>query len=525
VREEDAMESRRGSLIQPLGKAEHQFLQVLLRRFTLTREPGGGVRLDVKFGDDTDSIWQRQARDHLKEAIPDFAGKAKRIQGELDAFFSGEGPDTYEHNDKSFPFRYASGGALPTVRVSDPAGLAPPTEYYCLLYREIFPIGWNIANGGCDSREELLDPLRAMERELREELVAFDLGNEVRYVFPVDAGRPFDLDLPEFEVARRLLLEKFARQDFERFREMCIQTKRIAGPDSVDITVCGERPSHVVVHGCFLNINAYDFGIEVDCVVEIDKNPQTILCDGEMYHGELIDAPVGLFPVASLNQDLNRQELCYEFIPEWVYYQGVPRRGDEMKLIVREYLEAETRKGVRTEDEVRRYWGSDRPFDLCPVTRTIIGRYLRHQPVPKPRDNTLGGDGHDIFICYGGPDQRLAAEVGAALKAAQRRVFVGSNQTGSGETFTEQVAKALDEAASLVAVASAPDHLSRRWPRHEYQDFHSRIASNRKPDGRIIPFVIRFDPYDLPFPLRTWPAVQCQGDVGAGIGELLRLLS
>jgi len=55
-------------------------------------------------------------------------------------------------------------------------------DYYCLFYREIAPVGWNIANGGAESVAELLDPLATIERELREELIIVEPAAGHRYV-------------------------------------------------------------------------------------------------------------------------------------------------------------------------------------------------------------------------------------------------------------------------------------------------------------------------------------------------------
>jgi hypothetical protein len=43
--------------------------------------------------------------------------------------------------DPLFPFRYASGGVLPILRIGR-------KEFFCFFYRDIDPVGWNIANGG-----------------------------------------------------------------------------------------------------------------------------------------------------------------------------------------------------------------------------------------------------------------------------------------------------------------------------------------------------------------------------------------
>jgi len=51
-------------------------------------------------------------------------------------------------------------------------------EYYCLFYRDIFPVGWNIANGGSDNNEELLNPLLTIERSFVKKWSSWTLEEE-----------------------------------------------------------------------------------------------------------------------------------------------------------------------------------------------------------------------------------------------------------------------------------------------------------------------------------------------------------
>jgi hypothetical protein len=130
----------------------------------------------VSFDGTTPAIRSRRGSLAVRSAIPDHASKAAEYQAELDAFLLGCEGRKYEFSDPDFPFRYASGGTLPIVGFEN-------EEYYCFFYREVHPIGWNIANGGCDSLIELLNPLYTVERELREELLIIDGKREHLYVF------------------------------------------------------------------------------------------------------------------------------------------------------------------------------------------------------------------------------------------------------------------------------------------------------------------------------------------------------
>jgi hypothetical protein len=119
--------------VRPLQMAENSFLQVLLTQFTLQRA-GQGTNLSLRFDGGMPAIWTRQAKDYLKGHIPAFARKAAQYQQRLDAVLVDRTETTLAFQDADFPFRYCSGGALPVLRMGD-------REFYCLFYRDIYPIG------------------------------------------------------------------------------------------------------------------------------------------------------------------------------------------------------------------------------------------------------------------------------------------------------------------------------------------------------------------------------------------------
>jgi len=147
-------------LVQPLYRADSHLLQVLVRKFNLSRR-GSGVHIRVEFDRDSPAIWRREARVRVRQQLSE---KQKReCQEEIDAVIEGR-KDAFDFTDSDFPFRHANGGVLPIIQVGD-------KSYYCLFYREADVIGWNIANGGSDDSDELIDPQQTILRELREELI------------------------------------------------------------------------------------------------------------------------------------------------------------------------------------------------------------------------------------------------------------------------------------------------------------------------------------------------------------------
>ncbi|MEJ2719617.1 MAG: hypothetical protein P8181_00570 [bacterium] len=173
--------------VRPLKTVHTFFVEVLLNQFEL-RHDGNGATLVVEFDDDAPTLTARPGISHVRSNIPDFTAKAREYRNRLDAFFRGESNE-FVFSDPSFPFRYASGGVLPVVRIGD-------TDYYVLIYRECFPIGWNLANGGTDGRHELLNPYITVERELREELLILDRREKQRYVLDIESDNPEDM--PEY---------------------------------------------------------------------------------------------------------------------------------------------------------------------------------------------------------------------------------------------------------------------------------------------------------------------------------------
>jgi len=65
------------------------------------------------------------------------------------------------------PYRWASGGTLPIVRWRG--------SWWCALFwRDIPPVGWNIANGASETKDEYKNLDQLIARETREELVVLD---------------------------------------------------------------------------------------------------------------------------------------------------------------------------------------------------------------------------------------------------------------------------------------------------------------------------------------------------------------
>lgn len=491
------------SFIRPLGHAENQYLQVLLTQFVLTRA-GRGVSLDIRFNEDTSAIWRRQGKLDLRAGIADFTTKAKHYQAELDNFLlRGEG-ETYSFNDPGFPFRYASGGTLPIIHFAGKG-------YYCFFYREIHPIGWNIANGGCDSREELLNPILTLERELREELIIIDPTRRCRYVFQSAHDAPTDQQ--EFVVARRLMREQFAHLDLESIEAREIPLKWLDGPDQLTVQIGEARPRTTT--GCFLNINAEDFGIEIDRVAWINVDAEAVLGDGEMGENYLVNSPIGLFEVGRFNNELARDSR--EFVPDLFFYDLRRHTATELERIIQDEFMPRISKKLG-EGEIREFHSAPHRLDLCPVTRRIVRRYISQLPTEMPEPEGA----FEAFISFAEEDKDLAMIVYDYLKRTTgRRVFF-SEKTLRDSVFSRAIDAALVSASCLIVVSSSLRNIMRGWVEYEWRSFHNDICNGRKAqDARVIPFVAGIDPRTLPLVLRYYQVLTFSPeDLGAKLDEL-----
>ena len=490
------MEDFRSSpFVRSLRARESEFLQVLLTELSLKRR-GPGSELSIYFGGDTPTISTREAKHDVKSRISDFQSNTERLQRLLDNFLvkrKGKKLELSKPADgPAFPFRYGSGGALPVVHLEG-------KEYYCLFHRDVDPIGWNIANGGTDTLAELLNPIETMHRELREELVIIEPKKKWRYVFSDDYGKPFDL--PEFAVARQIWKEHFPQLDFRNFKEVELPLKWDNGPDVLRIRTDMARSKPI--KNCFLNINAEDFGIEVDRIAHLNITEKTIFCDGEIIDGHLLDRVIGLFKVDEMNLKST------EFRPSIIFRSATRMAGSKLDREIKRSIRAVYT--IRTEKEREEFKRAKKRYDLCPVSRRIIQRYAElPRPVKPPVQKSA--EQVKIFISFADEDLSLATRVCEFIEKRMGKVVFFSKEN-SDPAFLDAIFGALGTATCLVAVATRPDHLEKNWPRFELASFIVRMLGRQKDEKeklKIIPFIRGFAPKDLPLRFRTFHAVEVE---------------
>ena len=487
------------NFIRPLREAENEFLQVLLTDFNL-KSKGKGLELTVKFDDDTPAIWQRKAKTHIFNKLS--YEKRTFYQTQFKTLFH-QDKINYDHSDATFPFRFGNGGTLPIVRMGE-------IDYYCFFYRDIHPIGWNIANGGANNVNDLLYPASIIERELREELIIIEPGRGRRYVFDWHDARL--RDHPDFALADKLWMEQFRRRNFPEFSEIPLPLKWVPAPDmgvandnllnydSLLVKYGNDPPIHTG-YG-LLNITGEDFGIEFDRIAKLSVGPDAIFCDGEIINRKLLNQVIGLFEVYKFNEAYNNGELEFK-TPDLIYWNGENRTGESLGKVIEEYLdyrrinekEIES-SGIKKNDELT--------YSLCPVTHNLIHRFLQ---IEKQTKGPAKNESVDIFISFASQDKELAKAVYERLNG-DYRVFFSDISVNHG-TFAQQIDQALDTAWALVVVGSKLEYLNKTWVQYEWGSFHNDILDGRKPqDSPFIAFITGVDLYDLPRPFRTRTAIQ-----------------
>ena len=506
-------------------RVENQFLEVLLTRFDLERTEAGTF-LKVAFHEQTPAVWLRDGRRQVGEWMktnPGYEADLMRYQKEIDRFIDSGAGEKYAFDNPAFPFRYVSGGTLPIVRMGG-------VEYYALFYRDVFPIGWNLSNGGSDTREELLQPTETIERELREELMVVAPRHKARYVFPSESGNT--VERSEYAAARRLWEDRFVAgdyKDFDAWNELPIPLKWLPGPDSLQVTMEGVKPQETT--DCFVTITAEDFGIEIDRVAKITIDEDAVLLDGDVHGSRLLNRPVGLFEVDRLNAEVSPDQTCY--LPDR-YFHGVPS-SQRMPSYYQggEWLDhgapavLNDIKEWRSGKQIREFVDCQRKFDLCPVTKRMIQRVarLRHgedRPHGSPGPGTETGP--RFFVSYGGNDERFARKVYDFIRERLGMEAYFNAEGKRHSHFRREIENALEQSDYFISVGSSTVNLRREWPTYESQVFHNDMLNHNKPGrARILSLITGIDPRHLPLPQRLFEAIEFDPlDMDPALAKLTR---
>lgn len=497
--------------LRRLSQRSSPYLQTLVTGFTLLRQ-GRGLELKLTIDEDPLTIVDGRGKRDL-ESLARAPGTTarERLHARINALRSDPDLMGYRVDCSQWPLRYANGGVLPIVHWEG-------RDHFLMFYRDIFPIGWNIANGASDDVEEWLQPERIIHREFAEEVLITDPSQQLLYVYspPLAAGTV------DFHKSA-LTAWTPHRPELTEYLRAPLPFKWIHGPDAVEVAWNGRTER---TEGLFLNVTPDDHGLEADRFVLIRLPGEACLLCGEIADGRPLNQIVGLFSVDRMESLLSGRE----FRPDLLFHSGRRFDGDRLDEVLPAYLahvRADPPPGLaplRRQDQNEYYDAAEVRYDLCPISRAMIGRYyewragggtVESAAVEQPPSGLFpavrpGGDAADyqVFISHASPQAGVARALYDYLQTHQpgTAVFLsGQSLRQQGESnYRRAIEQALVSARCLIVLMLAPSDLESEWVRYEWSAFHSEILSGQKQQGQI--FTLRdherLKNVDLPLGLR-----------------------
>lgn len=509
--------------IYRFGDSFDEFIQVLVDEFTLTREEKGKC-LKFRIDNNTLSIRNSKAKEllniHLKKANK---GDTNPLVDELKKFESDNQILSYRFNCSNFPFRYANGGVLPIIRINR-------KDYFCMFYRAIFPVGWNIANGAANDIDDIRNPVGIIHREFSEEFIIADHKEKYLYVF--DAHNEETMCGTQ-EQALELWNKEISEGDLKEYTRKSIPLKWIEGRDKLELTYGNKIYSH---EGFFLNITPGDNAIELDKIALINLMGRFSFYDGEVDYvsnkkgistGHVLNRLIGFFPVEPLTKNLS----SHRFEPEFFYYSGRRHEWEDFETTLKKYFARHVSLGLADEEGYKDHNLAEkinRDLDLCPIVRAVATQYdnwmkAEQETIDSIRKAKLGDDSpktsakesekekrtFQIFISFRSKDQNLAELLYDFLTNSGYHVFCSSKSIqllGSSE-YAREIDKALEESICLVVVSSDLKNFESGWVEYEWRTFQMLLFSGDK-KGELFSLTQNMNPGDLPTGLRYRENIQ-----------------
>lgn len=477
------------------------FLQVLLSEFIITKE-GKGQLLDISIKNDLPALRDSSGKKKFFEIIETLPKGRVQFRNDLDCFQGNPKILSYRFDCSDSPLRYGNGGVLPVIRWHGEDGRV--NEYFCLFYRDIFPIGWNIANGASDNVDELLDPERIILREFGEELLIRDDPKKILYTF--DPGR--DKDPGDSPSKARKAWEK-EHPETVTYTTLSVPMTWITGPDRVRVRT---SDSSKVSQDYFLNIVPDDNAIEVDRIALVNVKGNVSFFDGEQSRGVVLNRAVGLFNVKHVT--ISKDLISHNFKPDQVFFGGKLGNPSDLEVVIEEQIKKLTKEKppYRTEEDRKKWSNSTRKWDLCPITRIMIKRYLdvlSSQP-PRPENKPIIIETQtqaccEVFISYRSADQRIAQWLHDYLKDTGMKLFFSAESLPLlGESdYAAAIDVALESAKCMVVLGTSPECFDSGWVGYEWRSFLNEKLSGRKPKNQLFTFVSGVEVHELPYALRN----------------------
>jgi hypothetical protein len=281
----------------------------ILRNGLEVRSTETGPVLTIRLGEGDYAVYnnhgKRWVRQHLRA---DETRDAEKLDAEFEAAVRAAerrrdcGSTTV---GSGYPLRWASAGCLPVVDDGE-------SLWVCLFFRDIFPKGWNVANGASESVAEQWRVEDTLRREFREELLVLD-----RDPWRDSISDPQDVTMrPLLWPGERLSAHQ--RSDGGELRHRHDGLRWVESPasrrDAVLVVTAAATPWRLEVvsprkrskwlHDIVPSIHARELGVEAIQVVRLRVGKEDALLDGEVLEQVkgLIRRPVARVRLAALQR-------------------------------------------------------------------------------------------------------------------------------------------------------------------------------------------------------------------------------
>jgi hypothetical protein len=350
------------------------FAAEILKRPVLLQRDGDGICATVDRTGVTHAVYTTAGKNRLCRRVLSGPAleEAVHLDREIHRFMMGAGDaSTIEIPTEKFPLRWASGGVLPIVTWQG-------ETWSPFFFRDIPPVGWNIAAGSSESEEELLRPLYFGLREFIEETIVLSRPPKPGVQI---AAKTFPRLLEDNGAQLQRALETVNRHLAIRSREdgltlMPFDGDGVAADREISArfvptrtrlrvrTESGvEELANLIV--CF---NLLELGIEVMSIVRYDLDENDYLLDGEMLtpaggKTELIRMPVALISHAYLEEVFGGGQMDLDYQqPALIDYD---RSHDVWKQVRSEQPSVMPARPVRSGEIAVFCWDVDRRAELA----------------------------------------------------------------------------------------------------------------------------------------------------------------
>lgn len=301
---------------------------LLFNELKIRRYRSSGVkkfRLEVDLRNQSYGIYNNAGKRFLKNKFQNEEFKSRCIERskEIEDFLKSTTPgnDELTINAMEMPLRWASGGMLPIAQWKD-------KYWYVLNFRDIEPVGWNVANGASETKEEYKNLYSLIYREFSEELVLLNREPYIGDTLHVTQKMfQFPHPLPE-EISRKIINKEFAQKHKQLRKDhdgLIVQfedgpeIKPISTPFEVQVTCHDENLRDTVAHSIpnvIFTVNPTEFGIEVLLVSCFEMNDNDYLIDGEMWgKGKvLVRRPVMLLSCDYVQEIYNKNKTLGTYV-------------------------------------------------------------------------------------------------------------------------------------------------------------------------------------------------------------------